>query len=186
MGRRACVAGASAALLGGVAARLLAACAPAADEEPVEQASSAAGVDASRADATREADTPEAGPGEAGPVDAAAADASDASAEAARLVAVHDTFAVALYFDGSLGPKTGTVTARAMAAGDAVPMPFWHGHGGVLHRFVVAPADLAALRAGRKVTIRTTEVDGHSHLLFVDPRDPRWRVPGGETLLVPA
>lgn len=94
------------------------------------------------------------------------------------VVRMHDTYAQALYFDGSLGPLTGIVTVAHVVAGMTVTMDFWHGHGGQLHRFTLEPEHFAALKRGERVTVATTVVDGHSHLLFVDPEDEAYRVPG--------
>jgi len=106
----------------------------------------------------------------------ATADASpDACAE--KFATMHDTFAQALYLDGSLGPLTGTIQVAQVVAGVSVTMDFWHGHGGVPHRFTMGPAELAALKAGQRVTVGTTTVEGHAHTLFVDPKDETYRVP---------
>ena len=185
-GRRACLAWAGGVALSGVGGASASGCAdrgPA--PEDVDDVSSASGVDASARDASVVLEG-------AAPVDAgvaaepgdAASEAGDASAEGGRVVTLYDTYAVALYFDGTLGPKTGIVTAAQMAAGVDVPFAFWHGHGGQQHRFTVTAADLAELRERRKATVRTSVVDGHSHLLFVDPTDARWRVPGAQPLTV--
>lgn len=102
----------------------------------------------------------------------------DAGCPGARTVVLHDTHAQALYFDGTYGPTTGVITVDQIVAGAALELTFWHGHGGVDHRFDVSPADLAALAHGDRVTLMTTEVEGHAHMLFVDPMDERWRVSG--------
>jgi hypothetical protein len=113
------------------------------------------------------------------------APATDAAA-CTRTTTLHDTYAVALYFDGTLGPTTGTIRVADVVAGVTLPMLFWHGHGGQQHRFTVLPAHFAALRQGQRVMIETTMVDDHSHQLFIDPVDPRWRVPGAPPVQVPA
>ncbi|MBX3154804.1 MAG: hypothetical protein KF773_02305 [Deltaproteobacteria bacterium] len=112
---------------------------------------------------------------------------SDAAPDACVVgtVTMHDTYAQALYLDGSYGPLTGTITTQMVSAGAAVTLAFWHGHGGVDHRFTLEPAHLARLRAGEKVTLGTTTVDGHAHTLFIDPRDERYRVPGAPDVAVP-
>jgi hypothetical protein len=101
-------------------------------------------------------------------------------------VTLHDTYAMALYFDGGLGPRTGIIRVSAVAAGVDLPMEFWHGHGGQQHRFTVTAAHFAALRRRERVMVETTEVDAHRHLLFIDPVDPRWRVEGAAPQTIPA
>ena len=127
--------------------------------------------------------------GDANATDATGADAADAAdaAEAAPTVYVtmYDTYAMALYFDGGLGPKTGTIKVDDVIAGTALTFDFWHGHNNVLHKFTVTPADWANLKKSKKVMIQTTEVDNHSHALFIDPNSPMWRVPGAPPRQVP-
>lgn len=101
-------------------------------------------------------------------------------------VTLHDTYAMALYLDGGLGPRTGVVRVADIAAGVEQPRDFWHGHGDALHRFTLTPAHFAALRRRERITVETTEVDGHRHTLFVDPADPRWRVEGAPDQTIPA
>ena len=101
-------------------------------------------------------------------------------------VTLYDTYAMALYFDGGLGPRTGVIRVADVAAGTDLAMDFWHGHGGQLHRFTVTASHFAALRRRERVMVETTEVDSHRHLLFVDPTDPRWRVEGAAPQTIPA
>jgi hypothetical protein len=184
-GRRACLA-----WVGGVALTGVAAASGCADRGPatedVDEVSSASGADASARDASvsRDAARPVEELDAAGSPGDASIDSGDAATDGGRVVTLYDTYAVALYFDGTLGPKTGVVTAAQMAAGVDAPFAFWHGHGGVQHRFTVSAADFAELRERRKATVRTSVVDGHSHLLFIDPTDARWRVPGAQPLTV--
>ena len=110
---------------------------------------------------------------------------TDAGPACDDFVVMYDTYAQSLYFDGSLGPTTGIVRAQWAAAGDAVELEFWHGHGGVSHRFTVTSSHFESLKRGERVTIETTEVDSHTHQLFVDPTDPRYRVPGAAPLPIP-
>ena len=93
-------------------------------------------------------------------------------------VLMHDTNAQALYLDGSLGPLTGNIKVAYVIANAAISLEFWHGHGGTPHRFTLEPAHFAKLKAGEKITVATTTVDGHAHTLFIDPTDPAYRVPG--------
>jgi hypothetical protein len=127
------------------------------------------------ADAKAPATDAQAQPG----VDAAQADApATADACVPDVVTMHDTYAQALYFDGSYGPLTGIVTVAHAVAGQTLTMDFWHGHGGLQHRFTLEPMHFAALRRGERVTLETTIVDGHAHMLFVDPTDEAYRVRG--------
>jgi hypothetical protein len=116
--------------------------------------------------------------------DASIADAMSEASEA-KTVTLYDTYAVALYFDGTLGPETGIIKVADVAAGKTLTMDFWHGHGGVLHRFTLVPADFAKLKAKQKVTTKTTIVEDHQHELFIDPIDPKWRVPGAQPQTIP-
>jgi len=102
-----------------------------------------------------------------------------------KLVKMHDTYAQALYLDGSTGPLTGIVTVTHMIAGSVVTMDFWHGHGGQLHKFTLEPEHFDALKRGERVTVGTTTVEGHAHTLFVDPREERYRVEGAPDVDVP-
>lgn len=107
----------------------------------------------------------------------------DACAQA--VVNMHDTYAQALYLDGTNGPLTGVVEVAYVLAGTAITLDFWHGHGGVPHRFTIEPAHFEALTRGERVTIGTTTVDNHAHTLFVDPLDEDYRVPGAPDIEVP-
>lgn len=110
---------------------------------------------------------------------------ADADADAGAMVVLYDTFAQALYLDGTYGPKTGTIRAVDMGAGVDKLYEFWHGHNGVQHRFTVTAAHFAQLRKKKRVSITTTKVDDHQHTLFIDPVDLRWRVPGAQPVTVP-
>ncbi len=107
----------------------------------------------------------------------------DACAQA--VVKMHDTYAQALYLDGTYGPLTGVVDVVSVVAGTAITLEFWHGHGGVQHRFTITPDHFTALTRGERVTLTTTTVDGHEHMLFIDPLDEAYRVPGAPDVDVP-
>jgi hypothetical protein len=109
--------------------------------------------------------------------------ASDACAQ--NTVKMHDTHAQALYLDGSNGPLTGIITVAHAIASATLTMEFWHGHGGVQHKFTLQPSHFAALKRGERITLGTTTVDNHSHTLFVDPRDEDYRVSGAPDVDVP-
>ncbi len=133
-----------------------------------------------KADDPVDAGAQDAAPGDAPPI------APDAAPDAPRrTVKMYDTYAQALYFDGGYGPFTGVVRAAYLAAGVAVTIDFWHGHGGRVHRYTVTPAHYAELVRGRRVYLETTVVEDHAHRLFVDPVDLRWRVPGALPVDVP-
>lgn len=117
--------------------------------------------------------------GSPGLPDAGAPDAGappDACTE--RFVHLHDTNAQALYLDDTLGPLTGIIRVDDVVAGTALTLDFWHGHGGVRHRFTLEPTHFDALKRGERITVGTTLVDGHAHTLFIDPVDETYRVPG--------
>src|SRR4051812_45675353 len=82
-------------------------------------------------------------------------------------VTLYDTYAMALYYDGGLGPQTGIIKVDDILANQPVTLDFWHGHGGVLHRYTVTPDHFRELTHLRKVMIETTEVEDHSHQLFI-------------------
>ncbi|HTL34099.1 MAG TPA: hypothetical protein VL326_13310 [Kofleriaceae bacterium] len=103
-----------------------------------------------------------------------------------KTVKMHDTYAQALYYDGTNGPLTGVVTTAQVIVGVVLTMDFWHGHNGVNHRFTLGPQDFADLKVGKRITVGTTTVDGHSHTLFIDPKDEGYRVPGAPDVDVPA
>jgi hypothetical protein len=117
--------------------------------------------------------------------DAAVAASDAAPACDAGFVIMYDTHAQALYFDGTYGPLTGICKVEYVLAGVPVTLDFWHGHGGVQHRYTLLPEHFAALVAGMKVTLTTTVVEDHQHELFIDPTDPDYRVEGAEPVPVP-
>lgn len=100
-------------------------------------------------------------------------------------VVLYDTYMMALYMDGGLGPKTGIMKVDYVLKNEPVTLKFWHGHGGKDHYFTLLPEHFAALKKLTKVTITTTVVDSHTHKLFIDPKDPKWRVPGAVGVEVP-
>lgn len=100
-------------------------------------------------------------------------------------VTLYDTNAMALYSDGGLGPKTGVIKVDYILADKPVTLEFWHGHGGKNHQYTLLPAHYADLKKLKKVTIETTNVASHTHKLFIDPVDPKWRVAGAQPVQVP-
>jgi hypothetical protein len=100
-------------------------------------------------------------------------------------VTLYDTHAQALYMDGGMGPKTGIIKVDYILANQPVVLEFWHGHGGRNHRFTLTEAHYTELKKLKRVYIETTVVDGHTHKLFIDPVDPRWRVAGAKPVVVP-
>ncbi len=115
----------------------------------------------------------------------AASDASDASDAPHPTVRLYDTNAVALYFDGSMGPYTGVIHVSYILANVPVTLDFWHGHDGMQHRFTLLPAHFADLKKLKRVSIETSVVEDHSHLLFIDPVSSTYRVPGTPAVDVP-
>jgi len=120
-------------------------------------------------------------PGDSVPVDANSG--VDACTQA--VVKMHDTYAQALYLDGSNGPLTGVIEVAHVVAGTAITLDFWHGHNGQLHRYTLEPAHFAALERGERVSLVTTIVEDHQHMLFIDPIDETYRVPGAPDVDVP-
>lgn len=105
--------------------------------------------------------------------------------DAEDYVILYDTYAMALYMDGGLGPKTGIIKVDYILENKPITFTFWHGHSGRNHEFTLLPEHFEELKAKRKIVIETTEVDGHTHRLFVDPTNPKWRVPGALPIQVP-
>jgi hypothetical protein len=100
-------------------------------------------------------------------------------------VILYDTYAMALYFDGGLGPKTGIVKVDYILKNQPVTLEFWHGHGGKSHFYTLTPDHFAELKKLKKIYVETTAVASHTHKLFIDPVDPKWRVPGAQPVPVP-
>lgn len=98
---------------------------------------------------------------------------------------LYDTYAMSLYFDGGLEPKTGIVAVSYVLANEPITLDFWHGHGGKRHAFTVGPEHYREMKKLKKVTLETTLVEGHSHKLFIDTKDVRFRVPGSLPIAVP-
>lgn len=100
-------------------------------------------------------------------------------------VTLYDTYAQALYMDGGMGPKTGTIKVDYILAYQPVVLEFWHGHGGRNHKFTLTQAHYDDLKKLKRVYVTTDSVDGHTHKLFIDPVDTKWRVPGAKPVSVP-
>lgn len=96
----------------------------------------------------------------------------------AEYVVMHDMYAMALYYDGETGPKTGEIKAEYIQDGHDVKLDFWHGHGGNQHQFILQPKHYQSLLRGKKTIVETTAVDGHKHTLFIDPNNIQYRIPG--------
>ena len=76
-------------------------------------------------------------------------------------VTLHDAYAMALYLDGGLGPRTRHRPGRATYRRRPRPCPsdFWHGHSNAappLHRHCPSPLRRALERRRERVTIQTT------------------------------
>lgn len=94
-------------------------------------------------------------------------------------------YAMATYFDGSLGPVTAEITSVQMTNEMDEELMYWHGHGGRSHTFTLSKFDKNQILGGRKVVIETSTVDGHTHKLFIDPTDKQWRIVGAEMVKIP-
>lgn len=140
-------------------------------------------LDASASDAAS-VDTDAASASDAGAGDSAVSDASVSDAARAT-VRLYDTNAVAMYYDGTMGPYTGVIRVAYILADAALTLDFWHGHGGKQHRFTLLPSHYMELKRLRRVTVETSVVDGHTHTLFIDPVSPTYRVPGALPIDVP-
>jgi hypothetical protein len=99
-------------------------------------------------------------------------------------VTLYDMNAQALYLDGSYGPFTGIIRVDYIIANAPVTLDFWHGHGAV-HKFTLTPDHYTQLKNLERVSIETTSVASHTHRLFIEPVDPRWRVQGAQPVRVP-
>lgn len=100
-------------------------------------------------------------------------------------VLLYDVYAMALYMEGDLGPRTGIIKVDYVLKNEPVRLEFWHGHDGMSHFFTVLPEHFAQLRKRKRVYIETTVVAGHTHKLFIDPVQPQWRVEGAKPVEVP-
>jgi hypothetical protein len=149
---------------------------------PAKDAGKPAATDSSAADANA-ADPADGSIADAdqGPIDAGFED----SGACDQFVTMHDTYAQALYLDGTLGPLTGIIYVDYVLRNEPIELDFWHGHGNLLHKFTLLPEHFDRLKQGERVTITTTEVDSHEHELFIDPLDPTYEVPGSQPVQVP-
>lgn len=145
-------------------------------EDPSTRKYATSGVGDSNDDALPENPTP---------VDDNIPDEKPEDEEPVEYVTMYDQYAMAMYFGGELGPKTGEIKVDYIIANKQVNMEFWHGHGGKQHKYVLLPEHFEQLKQGKKVTIETTSVDSHTHKLFIDPNDPKWRLPGAQPIQVP-
>lgn len=93
-------------------------------------------------------------------------------------------YAMATYFDGTTGPVTAEIDAATVSGGEDSSMIFWHGHGGMKHSFVLSADDKLRVLNGERVEIETSRVSGHSHRLFIDPTDEKWRIPGQQMVKI--
>lgn len=100
-------------------------------------------------------------------------------------IIMYDTNAMALYFDGGMGPKTGIIKVDYILKNEPVTLTFWHGHGGVNHKFTLLPEHYEQFKKMKKVYVETTIVESHKHKLFIDFSDPKWRVAGAKPIPVP-
>lgn len=96
-----------------------------------------------------------------------------------------DLYAMAYFQDGSLGPRAAVIKMEYLMANKKVEVEFWHGHNGVMHKFILGPSDFAKIKSGEKFELETTEVDGHKHKLFIDSSDQKWRVENAVAKKVP-
>lgn len=169
-------------------AALLGGCVPNAPLDRIAPAAKDAETDPDAAG--RDVEPPDAGESSA---DAARTDATvrdpdsgfEDSGMCDRFVIMHDTYAQALYLDGTLGPLTGIIHVDDVLRNEPIELEFWHGHGGLLHRFTLLPEHFDRLKRGERVTLTTTELEQHRHELFIDPLDPMYQVPGSTSIEVP-
>lgn len=99
-------------------------------------------------------------------------------------VTLYDMNAQALYLDGTHGPYTGIIRVDYIIANQPITLDFWHGHG-ALHQFTLTPEHFTQLKHLERVYVETTSVANHTHRLFIEPVDPRWRVQGAQPVQVP-
>jgi hypothetical protein len=109
----------------------------------------------------------------------------DHQVDYADTVVLYDTYMMAMYMDGTLGPKTGILKVDYVIEGQPLAFDFWHGHGGKVHKFELKAEHFTLIKQRKKIIIETTSVDRHTHKLFIDPVDLRWRVPGSEPVEIP-
>ncbi len=117
--------------------------------------------------------------------DANPIDPDDAAIDMGPTTEMFDLYAMAYFQDGSLGPRAAVIKMEYLIANKNVEVEFWHGHNGVMHKFVLGPAEFAKIKSGEKFELETTEVDGHTHKLFIDSSDLKWRVENAVAKKVP-
>jgi hypothetical protein len=88
----------------------------------------------------------------------------DAAAEGCQqaFIRIADTYAPAVYLDGSLVLAGTTITLDVR-------------HGGIVHRYTLASREFEALEQGEPITLPTITVGDRRHTLVIAPR---YRVPG--------
>src|SRR5688500_20119118 len=70
-------------------------------------------------------------------------------------VILYDCYAMALYMDGGLGPKTGIIKVEYLLKNETGTMEFWHGHGGKNHKYVLAPEPFAPVKRRKQPSVTT-------------------------------
>ena len=100
-------------------------------------------------------------------------------------VSMYEFYAMAYFKDGSLGPRAGAMDYKVLSSPKTITMDFWHGHNGVMHTYTLTLEHLAKIKAGEKIELETSIVDGHSHKLFIDSSDERWRVENATLKKIP-
>jgi hypothetical protein len=105
--------------------------------------------------------------------------------DAKDFIELYDMYIMAMYFDGTTGPKTGIIKAEDILAYKPVDYVFWHGHGGINHEFTFTLDAIDSLKQLKKTYLQTDIVANHSHKIFIDPTDIRYRVPGSKPIKFP-
>src|SRR5687767_7782580 len=130
---------------------LLSGCVP---NAPLTPAHDATTRDADPLDASADATPEQPDPIDAGLEDGGFEDSGFEDGGACdRFVTMHDTYAQALYLDGSLGPLTGVIYVDYVLRNEPIELDFWHGHGNLLHKFTLLPEHFDRLKQGERVTL---------------------------------
>lgn len=70
------------------------------------------------------------------------------------------------------GTRMGVLKAADILKGESMTLRYWHGHSGKYHQVTLTPEHFDSLKSNNPVvlTVPTTVLDGHFHVLVIDPK----------------
>ncbi|MFM8313725.1 MAG: hypothetical protein ACKOA8_05515, partial [Deltaproteobacteria bacterium] len=70
------------------------------------------------------------------------------------------------------GTRMGVLKAADILTGESITLRYWHGHSGKYHQVTLTTEHFDNLKSNSPVvlTIPTTVLDGHFHVLVIDPK----------------